>query len=363
MSERLDRQAAFSGTRAVANHLQIDADRLADWMADHVDGFVGPLNVRQFKGGQSNPTYFIRAKSGNYVLRRKPPGDLLPSAHAVDREFRVQKALHGCGFPVPHVHALEDDPKVIGTMFYVMDHVPGRVIWNPHLPDCEPAERAAIYDAMNRTIAELHSIDPDAAGVGDFGRPAGSVARQTRRWSEQYRASHNEEIVEMEQLMDWLPDNLPEEMPARIVHGDFRLDNLILHPDRPDVLAVIDWELSTLGDPVADFTYHLMQWHMPSSADGSGTGTLLGHDLDALGIPDLESYAQAYEQRTGLSVRPVLPIYLAYNFFRMAAILAGVAGRARAGNAANDKAILMAGQVAPMARTAWRFALLTKAQK
>ena len=361
MNEKLDRQAAFSGTRVVADHLQVDAARLAEWMTTHVDGFTGPLAVQQFRGGQSNPTYFLTARSGNYVLRRKPPGELLPSAHAVDREFRVQKALGAQGFPVARVHALETDPDVIGTMFYVMDHVAGRIFWNPHLPECDRPERPRIYASMNKTIADLHAIDPASAGLGDFGRPEGYVARQTRRWSEQYRASHNEEIIEMERLMEWLPEHLPPEPPARIVHGDYRLDNLILHAEDPEVIAVIDWELSTLGDPIADFTYHLMQWRMPPSPDGSGTGTLLGHDLAGLGIPALEEYAETYERRTGLSVLPHLPLYLAYNFFRMAAILAGVAGRARAGNAANDKALLMAGRVAPLAKTAWEFAALTKA--
>jgi len=360
MSEKLDRQAAFSGTRPVPDHLQIDAARLAAWMGNHVEGFDGPIEVRQFKGGQSNPTYFIAAASGNYVLRRKPPGDLLPSAHAVDREFRVQKALGAAGFPVARMHALETDTAVLGTMFYVMDHVAGRVIWEPHMPGSDPGERIQTYDAMNRTIAELHSIDPAAAGLGDFGRPQGYVARQVKRWSEQYRASQDEAVPAMDRLMDWLPAHLPPEPPARIVHGDFRLDNLILHAERAEVAAVIDWELSTLGDPVADFTYHLMQWHMPPSPDGSGTGSLVGHDLAALGIPTLEDYVAAYERRTGLSVTPHLPLYLAYNFFRMAAILAGVAARARAGNASNEQAAMMARQVAPLAETAWNFAALTK---
>jgi aminoglycoside phosphotransferase (APT) family kinase protein len=258
------------------------------------------------------------------------------------------------------MHALETDPAVLGTMFYVMDHVAGRVIWEPHMPASDPQERGKTYDAMNRTIAALHSIDPQSAGLGDFGRPQGYVARQVKRWSEQYRASQDETVPAMDRLMDWLPGNLPPEPPARVVHGDFRLDNLILHQDRAEVAAVIDWELSTLGDPVADFTYHLMQWHMPPSPDGSGTGSLVGHDLAALGIPMLADYVSAYERRTGLSVMPHLPLYLAYNFFRMAAILAGVAARARAGNASNERAAMMARQVAPLAETAWNFAALTK---
>jgi aminoglycoside phosphotransferase (APT) family kinase protein len=356
MSAALDRQAAFTGTREVARALAFDLGRLADWMAAHVAGFEGPVTVRQFRGGQSNPTYLVEAASGAYVLRRKPPGKLLPSAHAVEREYRVQRALYAAGFPVPRVHALEEDAGVIGTQFYVMDHVAGRVVWEPHLPDFERAERAAVYDSMNRTLAKLHSLDPNALGLADFGRPAGYVARQVRRWSEQYRASEPEPLADMERLMEWLPERLPPEGPARIVHGDYRLDNLILAPDRPEVAAVIDWELSTLGDPVADFSYHLMKWHMPPELSASGTASLAGHDLAALGIPSLENYVASYEARTGLAVRPHLDIYLAYNFFRLAAILAGVAARGRAGNAPSELAERMGEAVKPLAGTAWRFA-------
>ncbi|HSG93960.1 MAG TPA: phosphotransferase family protein, partial [Afifellaceae bacterium] len=318
--------------------------------------FQGPLAVSQFKGGQSNPTYRLDAGSGSYVLRRKPPGELLPTAHAVDREFRVQQALGRTGFPVPHVHALESDERVIGSMFYVMDFTLGRVIWEPHMPDAEPVERRAVYDAMNRTIADLHTIDPDAVGLGDFGRAEGYVARQVRRWTTQYQASTETPLAEMDRLIAWLPDNLPPDGPARIVHGDYRLDNLILAPEENRVAAVIDWELSTLGDPLADFTYHLMQWHMPASRTGAGTGSLVGHDLAALGIPTMDAYIATYEERTGFSVMPHLPVYFAYNFFRMAAILAGIVARARAGSAANENARLMEGEVRPLAETAWTFA-------
>ena len=356
MSSGINRQTAFTGTKPAVGALALDAERLAAWMADHVSGFEGPLALSQFKGGQSNPTYRLDAGSGRYVLRRKPPGDLLPSAHAVDREFRVQQALGRTGFPVPHVHALETDEAVIGSMFYVMDFTPGRIIWEPHMPGAEPAERRAVYNAMNRTLADLHGIDPEAAGLGDFGRSEGYVARQVRRWSQQYRASAGTPIEAMDRLIAWLPDNLPPEGPARIVHGDYRLDNLILAPDENRVAAVIDWELSTLGDPLADFTYHLMQWHMPISKTGAGTGSLIGHDLAALGIPALGAYITAYEERTGFSVMPHLPVYFAYNFFRMAAILAGIVARERAGNAANENARLMEGEVRPLAETAWTFA-------
>ena len=356
MSAGIDRQSAFTGTKPASGALVLDQERLAGWMADHVGGFEGPLGVSQFKGGQSNPTYRLDAGSGSYVLRRKPPGVLLPSAHAVDREFKVQQALGRVGFAVPRVHALETDEGVIGSMFYVMDFTPGRIIWEPHMPGAEPVERRAVYDAMNWTLADLHGINPEAAGLGDFGRADGYVARQVRRWSEQYRASADTPIEAMDRLIAWLPGNLPSEGPARIVHGDYRLDNLILARDENRVAAVIDWELSTLGDPLADFTYHLMQWHMPPSKTGAGTGSLIGHDLAALGIPALDAYIAAYEERTGFSVMPHLPAYFAYNFFRMAAILAGIVARERAGNAANENARLMAGEVRPLAETAWRFA-------
>jgi aminoglycoside phosphotransferase (APT) family kinase protein len=356
MSAALDRQAVFTGTREVVPALAFDAGRLAGWMQAHVPGFKGPVSVRQFRGGQSNPTYLVEAASGAHVLRRKPPGRLLPSAHAVEREFRVQRALGAAGFPVPRVHALEEDAAVIGTAFYLMDHVPGRVFWEPHMPGCEPGERAAVYESMSRTLADLHDLDPEALGLADFGRPAGYVARQVRRWSEQYRACQAERIAEMDRLMEWLPEHLPPQGPARIVHGDYRLDNLILAPGRPEVAALIDWELSTLGDPVADFSYHLMTWHMPPGLGASGTASLAGHDLAVLGIPDLQSYVGAYEARTGLAVRPYLDAYLAYNFFRIAAILAGVAARGRAGNAASELAGRMGTAVRPLAATAWRFA-------
>ena len=356
MTGAINRQSAFTGTKVASGALALDAEHLAGWMADHVPGFEGPLVIGQFKGGQSNPTYRLDAGSGSYVLRRKPPGELLPSAHAVDREFKVQRALGRTGFPVAHVHGLERNESVIGSMFYVMDFTPGGIFWEPHMPGAEPSERAAVYDAMNRTLADLHGIDPEAAGLGDFGRADGYVARQVRRWSAQYRASADTPMEEMDRLIAWLPDNLPPDGPARIVHGDYRLDNLILVPQENTIAAVIDWELSTLGDPLADFTYHLMPWHMPISKTGAGTGSLIGHDLAALGIPDMDDYIASYEERTGFSVMPHLPAYFAYNFFRMAAILTGVAARARAGNAANENARLMEGEVRPLAKIAWAFA-------
>ncbi len=356
VAEEEDRQATFSGTRPVPDRLALDSARLDGWMAAHVPLYRGPAEIAQFRGGQSNPTYLVTAPSGRYVLRRKPPGALLPSAHAVEREFRVQEALGAVCFPVARVHALEEDAAVLGTAFYVMDHVPGRTVWEPWMPGAGTEERAATYDAMNATLAQLHGFDPAALGLGDFGRPTGYVARQVKRWSQQYQASLAEPVEAMDRLIEWLPEHLPPEGPARIVHGDYRLDNLILAPDGPRIAAVLDWELATLGDPVADFTYHLMQWHMPPDARGAGTASLAGRDLAALGIPDLSAYVARYEARTGLSVGAHLDVYLAFNFFRMAAILAGVAARARAGNAASERAALSASQVRPLAERAWSFA-------
>jgi aminoglycoside phosphotransferase (APT) family kinase protein len=352
----IDRQETFTGTKEVAGALAIDAARLEAFLAARVLDFKGPLALRQFKGGQSNPTYLIETPARRYVLRRKPPGKLLPSAHAVDREFRVISALHAQGFPVATPLVYCDDPSVAGTPFYVMAHVEGRVIWEPHMPDAEPHERAAVYDAMNATLARLHSFEPAALGLGDFGRGENYVARQVERWSKQYRASETARIEEMERLIAWLPAHLPPPAPVRLVHGDYRLDNIILASSPPQVLAVLDWELSTLGDPLADLAYHLMQWDMPPSESGAGVGTLLGHDLARLGIPSRADYVDAYVQRTGLDPRPHLPTYLAYNFFRLAAILQGIVGRVRDGTATSETAAAMAPLVHPLAIKAWAFA-------
>jgi aminoglycoside phosphotransferase (APT) family kinase protein len=352
----MDRQATFSGTKDVAAPLRFDSARLEAWLAREVAGFRGPLAVRQFKGGQSNPTYLLETPERRYVLRRKPPGKLLPSAHAVDREYRVIGALHAQGFPVPAPILFCADESVVGTPFFVMGHVEGRVIWDPAMPAVLPEQRSQVYDAMNATLARLHCFEPAAIGLADYGRGENYVARQVERWSKQYRASETERIDEMEQLIAWLPGNLPPSAPPRLVHGDYRLDNMILAPDAPRVLAVLDWELSTIGDPLADFTYHLMQWHMPRSEQGADTGTLVGCDLAALGIPDVGAYVDAYAARTGLDPRPYLPAYLAYNFFRIAAILQGIAGRVRDGTATSEHAAAKALMVRPLARKAWEFA-------
>jgi aminoglycoside phosphotransferase (APT) family kinase protein len=350
-----DRQSTFSGTKDVAERLRFDVGRLESYLRAHVKGFGGPIKLRQFKGGQSNPTYLVETPAQSYVLRRKPPGKLLPSAHAVDREHRVISALHAQGFPVAEPILYCGDEAVIGTPFFVMSFVDGRVFWEAEMPASNPRERAQVYDAMNATLARMHSFDPAAIGLADYGRGENYVARQIERWSKQYRASETEKVEDMERLIAWLPAHLPPPQSPRLVHGDYRLDNVIVAPDAPTIAAVLDWELSTLGDPLADFSYHLMQWHMPPSE--AGTGSLVGYDLAALGIPSLEAYVEAYVQRTGLDPRPYLAVYSAYNFFRIAAILQGIVGRVRDGTATNAFAAAKAALVRPLAAKAWEFAL------
>ena len=346
---RIDRQQAFSGTTAA----DIPAGPLSDYLTARLPGFAGPLAIARFKGGQSNPTYRLTTPLRAYVLRRKPFGKLLPSAHAVEREYRVTGALAGTGFPVARPRLLCTDDSVIGSAFYVMDDVAGRVFWEPHAPGLSAEDRARLFDSLNQTIARLHMTD--ASGLQDFGRPRGYVARQIGRWSEQYRASRTDDVGEMDRLMDWLPGACPKDSGAAIVHGDFRLDNCIVHATEPRVIAVLDWELSTIGDPVADFTYHLMPWFMPVSDTGAGVGTLAGHEQDA-GVPAIDDYIRDYCRQTGRASIADLDTYMAYNFFRIAAILQGILGRVRDGTAANADAAVMARQVRPLAQTAWRFA-------
>ena len=349
-----DRQTAFSGTREVAERLRFDVARLEAFLRDKVPGFAGPAVVSQFKGGQSNPTYLVETPLRSYVLRRKPPGKLLPSAHAVDREFRVISALHAQAFPVaePVLYCADDD--IIGTAFFLMAHVDGRVFWEPQMPASDPMERGRVYDAMNATLARLHAFDPAAIGLSDYGRGENYVARQVERWSKQYRASETQHIEEMEKLIAWLPAHLPPPQPSRLVHGDYRLDNMILASDAPKIAAVLDWELSTIGDPLADFSYHLMQWHMPHA--DAGTGSLVGFDLAALGIPALPAYVDAYVARARLDPRPHLPVYFAYNFFRLAAIMQGIAGRVRDGTATSAYAAAKGELVRPLAAKGFEFA-------
>lgn len=349
------RQAQNSGTTEVREALRFDVDRLEQYMDSHVEAFKGPLTVEQFKGGQSNPTYLLSAGSERYVLRRKPPGKLLKSAHAVDREFRVISALYGADFPVPRPHVYCDDAEVIGTPFFIMEYLDGRIFWDLDLPDVDPDERAAIYDDVNRTIARLHSFDYESLGLADYGKPGNYFERQISRWTGQYRASETDRVASMDALIDWLPDNIPADDSASIVHGDYRLDNMIIHPTEPRVIAVLDWELSTIGHPLADFTYHLMTWQMPEI--GIGSVGLAGKDLAALGIPDEEAYTELYCQRTGRGDGiPNRHFYSAFNFFRLAAILQGIAGRVRDGTAASAHASQAVRAVAPLAELGWQHA-------
>lgn len=343
---------AFSGTKAVADALAFDERALEAWMEAHVDGFAGPLTVEQFKGGQSNPTYKLVTPGHAYVLRRKPPGTLLASAHAVEREYQVMKALGAQGFPVPHMHALCEDDQVIGTVFFVMDFVEGRIFWDAYLPDLAPAERAALYDASNGALAQLHAIDVEAAGLSDYGRPGNYFERQIARWTKQYKAAETTSITAMDRLIDWLPAHAPAQERVSVVHGDYRLDNMIFHPTEPRVIAVLDWELSTLGDPLADFTYQLMQWRTPKDIRSG----FLGVDLKALGIPTEDEYVAAYCRRTGRDGIENLDFYFVYNIFRLAGIAQGVYARSVQGNASNERAKELGALVAPMADYAWSIA-------
>jgi aminoglycoside phosphotransferase (APT) family kinase protein len=351
-----DRQQKFSGTKDVSESHRFDEKKLEAYLAERIEGFQTPLEVRQFKGGQSNPTYQLVTPNRNYVLRRKPPGKLLPSAHAVDREYRAISALYPTGFPVAKPYLLCEDESIIGTMFYVMDCVEGRIYWGPMLPDCSPKERTAIYEAMNKTLAQLHSMDYEKLGLSDFGKPGAYIARQLSRWTKQYQLSETQKIVEMDRLIEWLPAHLPPQERNSIVHGDYRLDNMILHPTESKVAAVLDWELCTIGDPMADFTYHLMQWQMPPGGTSGGTATLIGSDLNALGIPSMDEYVAMYCRNTGRESIPNMDYYASYNFFRLAGILQGIIGRVRDGTANSTHATANADAVIPLAKMAWHYA-------
>ena len=347
-----DAQAAFSGTREVDPRYRLDEPALERWLTRSVEGYAGPLRVRQFKGGQSNPTYELTTPGHTYVLRRKPPGTLLPSAHAVDREFTVISALHAQGYPVARPYALCADDGVIGSMFYVMDKVEGRVLWDLKLPGMTPADRRAIYDTQIDALAALHAFDPTAISLGDYGRPGNYFERQVGRWTKQYRASEIEPNAAMDRLIEFLPATLPPQGPTRIVHGDFRLDNLIMAPDAPQVRAVLDWELSTLGDPMADFSYLLIAWVIPADQKNGLAGT----DIEALGIPSVAQTVERYARQTGGDVPANLDWLFAYNLFRLAAICQGLAGRVRDGTAASSHARAMAAQVPMLANGALGFA-------
>jgi aminoglycoside phosphotransferase (APT) family kinase protein len=340
----------FSGTMPVQGKHRFDIERLAQYMQENVEGFAGALEVQQFKGGQSNPTFLLATPGKRYVLRRKPPGKLLPSAHAVDREYRVISAVHRAGIPVARTWALCEDDSIIGTAFYIMDFVEGRVLWDQALPGMAREQRAAIYDEMNRVIATLHQVDYNAIGLGDYGRPGNYLERQIGRWSKQYRASETEKIEAMERLIEWLPKHIPPQDETSIVHGDFRLDNVIFHSTEPRILAVLDWELSTLGHPLADFSYHCMYWRL-SPGEFRGIG---GLDLPALGIPTEEEYVAAYCRRTGRTRIEHWDYYMAYNMFRLAGIVQGIMGRVVEGTAVSEQAVESGKRARPLAEAGWR---------
>lgn len=342
----------FEGTKPVAEAQKFDAGALADYLKAYVDGFKGDLAVAQFKGGQSNPTFKLTAGGTHYVMRTKPApkAKLLPSAHAVEREFRVQEALHKTGFPVAHMFALCEDEAVVGRAFYIMEMVEGRVLWDQSLPDLAANERRAVYEEMNRVIARLHTIDYQAIGLESYGKPGNYFARQIERWTKQYRLAETETIPAMDKLIEWLPANIPAGDETSIVHGDFRMDNLIFDARTPTIRAVLDWELSTLGHPLADFSYHCMSWHIkPGQFRGIG-----GLDLAALNIPDEAAYIRLYERNTGKTVDTRhWRFYLAYNMFRMAGILQGIMKRYVDGTAASQQALDAGKRARPMAEMGW----------
>ncbi len=350
----------FMGTKPVSERQRFDVDALQTYMREHIPGFTGTLEIEQFKGGQSNPTFKLSTPTQRFVLRTKPgpAAKLLASAHAIDREFRVMDALSKAGFPAPRQYALCNDEAVIGRAFYLMECVEGRVLWDQSLPGMTPTERAAYYDEMNRVIAQLHTIDYKAIGLETYGKPGNYFARQIDRWTKQYRASETEKIDAMDALIDWLPNNIPPGDETSIVHGDYRLDNMIFHPTEPRILAILDWELSTLGHPLADFSYHCMSWHIPPG-QFRGIG---GLDHKALGIPSEAEYIAKYCERTGKTIRQEdFAFYLAYNMFRMAGILQGIMKRYVDGTASSEQALKSGKAARPMADMGWQYASGTKA--
>jgi aminoglycoside phosphotransferase (APT) family kinase protein len=353
----------FVGTKAVGDAHAFDVGALTAWLGQHLDGFKGPLTVEMFKGGQSNPTYKLITPSTSYVMRAKPGpvAKLLPSAHAVEREFAVMDGLYGTDVPVAKMHCLCEDESIIGRAFYVMEFMQGRVLWDQSLPGMDRTQRGAIYNEMNRVISALHTVKFADCGLASYGKPGNYFERQIGRWSKQYAASITQPIPEMDQLMEWLPKNIPamaqDASMVSIVHGDYRLDNLMFDAHQSKVIAVLDWELSTLGHPLADFSYHCMAWHIPPGAF-RGIG---GLDFDALGIPQEDEYIRMYCDRTGLANPQQLKtdwnFYMAYNMFRIAAILQGIAKRVEAGTASSAQAVSSAAGARPLAQMAWSFAL------
>ena len=339
----------MAGTVEVLETHRFDVAALESYMKGHVAGFSGPLAVRQFQGGQSNPTYYLQTPQREYVLRRKPPGKLLPSAHAVDREYRVITALGQTDVPVPRTYALCEDPEVVGTPFFIMECVHGRVITDARLPGLTPADRATMYDAMSDVLARLHNVDYAAVGLGDFGKPGNYFARQIHRWTSQYRASETETIASMDRLIGWLPGHIPPDDTTTIVHGDYRLGNMIVHPTEPRVLAVLDWELCTLGHPLADLAYNCMPYHLSADVMEGFEGA----DLAPLGIPSEETSLAAYCRRTGRPGIEDWDFYVAFSMFRLAAIAQGIMGRVLAGTANDPHARLRGERARPLADAAW----------
>ncbi len=359
MTEQIDAQKAFTGTVVPEGADRLDEAKLTAWMTANVDGFVGPITVGKFAGGQSNPTYRIDAASKSYVLRRKPLGVLLPSAHAVDREFRVISGLHPTGFPVARPYGLCTDDDVAGSMFYIMDMVEGRTIWDGSMPGSNPAERRAVYMEMIDVLAALHNTDIGAAGLSEFGKPGNYFGRQIERWTKQYKLSETEMMPQMERLIQWLPETMPEQTRISVVHGDYRIDNMIYDAELPRVKAVLDWELSTLGDPLADFTYVAMAW-VTENEGRSGVADL---DRAALGIPELDEVVERYCAATGRDSVPDMNWYFAYNFFRLAGIIQGIKKRVIDGTASSAHAKSMSERVQPLADQAWHFAQKAGAMK
>jgi len=353
MSEAINAEEAFVGTVEPQGADKLDEGKLADWMAANVAGFEGPLHLTKFKGGQSNPTYKIAAQSGNYVLRRKPFGPLLPSAHAVDREYKVQAGLQTMGFPVAPQYGLCTDDSVVGSWFYVMGMVDGRTVWDGAMPKDSPDYRCETYNAMIDTLAALHNTDVEKAGLSDYGKPGNYFGRQIDRWTKQYKLAETETIPEVERLIEWLPATMPAQTRTSVVHGDYRIDNMIFAADRPEVLAVLDWELSTLGDPLADFTYVAMAW----VAENGGRSGVADLDRKALGIPELEQVIERYCAATQRDSVPDMNWYFAYNFFRLTGILQGIKKRVIDGTASSSHAREQSERVKPLAERAWNFAV------
>ena len=353
MSENaIDFDKEMVGTVEVSDADKMDLDALTAWFEANVEGYEGPISYSKFKGGQSNPTYRIDTPGRSYVLRRQPFGKLLPSAHAVDREYRAMHALGPTGFPVPKTYGLCEDSEVIGSKFFVMGLADGRSLWNGSLPNNTPAERREIYNSMIDTFADLHTTDPNAIGLSDFGKPTDYCARQISRWTKQYKLSETEHMPKMERMIEWLPQTIPPQHESSVVHGDYRLDNMIFHKTENRVLAVLDWELSTLGDPIADFSYLMLNWHNPAD----GRAGLQGLDLEALGIPTQEEAVDRYVARTGYPVPP-MDWYFAYNLFRLAGIMQGIKKRVIDGTASSAHAKSMSDRVSPLVDRAYDFAV------